>query len=102
MIGILCQEHDLPDGAQVQVAVRADDIDFSVHETGNGEIVERIFQGAFNLYRLRLDNGQVLHAFKPHTEVLPVGARHPRPPQPRTPAGSFLRGGTKWIRPCVL
>jgi iron(III) transport system ATP-binding protein len=74
-IGLLRQEHNLPDGARVQVAVRADDIDFSAHETGNGAVTERIFRGTFNLYRLRLDNGQVLHAYKPHTEVLPAGRR---------------------------
>jgi len=37
--------------------------------------VERFFRGAFNLYRLRLDTGQVLHAFKPHTDLLAPGAR---------------------------
>ncbi|MCK7519342.1 MAG: hypothetical protein MZV64_17260 [Ignavibacteriales bacterium] len=35
----------------------------------------RFFRGAFNLYRLRLNSGQILHAFTDHTKILPVGAR---------------------------
>jgi len=93
VIGILRQDHELPDGAQVQVAVRADDIEFSVHEAGNGAIVERIFLGAFNLYRLRLDNGQVLHAFKSHTEVLPAGARIHARLSPGHPLAIFCEAG---------
>jgi iron(III) transport system ATP-binding protein len=80
-IGLL--EQPVPEGlsGQVQVALRADDVDFTPVEGangddgGNGVIVERTFLGAFNLYRLRLDSGQVLHAFKGHTEIHPVGSR---------------------------
>ncbi len=61
--------------AQVEIALRADDVDFELSEMGNGVIVERFFRGAFNVYRLRLDSGQVLHAFKEHTQILPAGAR---------------------------
>ena len=75
-----------------EIAVRADDIDFSLHEPETAVIVERIFQGAFNLYRLRLDNGQVLHAFKPHTEVLPAGARIHACLNPGHPLAVFRRG----------
>jgi len=64
---------------QVQVALRADDVDFIPAKAGdcagNGVIDERFFLGAFNLYRLRLDSGQRLHAFKGHTEIHPVGSR---------------------------
>ena len=31
--------------------------------------------GAFNLYHLRVNSGQILHAFTDHTKILPVGAR---------------------------
>lgn len=74
-IGLLPQNENLPSGTRVEVAVRADDIGFSLDNAGNGVIIERIFRGAFNLYRLRLDTGQVLHVFKPHTELLPTGTR---------------------------
>lgn len=73
--GLLKQGVALPAPARVEVAVRADDISFELDETGNGAIAGRFFRGAFNLYRLRLDSGQVLHALKAHHEILPVGAR---------------------------
>jgi hypothetical protein len=50
-------------------------VDFVPDEAGNAAIAERIFLGAFNLYRLRLDSGQSVHAYKLHTVILPVGAR---------------------------
>jgi iron(III) transport system ATP-binding protein len=74
-IGLLPQAVSLPAAAPVEVAVRADDIDFDPDETGNAVIAARFFRGAFNVYRLRLDSGQILHAFKEHTCLLPVGAR---------------------------
>lgn len=74
-IGLLNQVVDLPIFTPVEIAIRADDIDFQIDGSGNSLIVERFFRGAFNLYRLRLDSGQILHAFTDHTQILPVGAR---------------------------
>lgn len=74
-IGFLNQVVDLPISTQVEIAVRADDIDFEVDGSGNSLIVGRFFRGAFNLYRLRLNSGKVLHAISDHTKVLPIGAR---------------------------
>jgi len=74
-IGLLKQTVDLPLATPVEIAIRADDIDFHVDGSGNSLIVERFFRGAFNLYRLRLDTGQILHAINDHTKVLPVGTR---------------------------
>ena len=74
-IGLLKQIVDLPVSTPVQIALRADDIDFHVDGSGNSVILERFFRGAFNLYRLRLDSGQTLHAFTDHTRILPVGVR---------------------------
>lgn len=74
-IGLISEVVDLPVSTPVEVAVRADDIDFQVDGSGNGVIVNRFFRGAFNLYRLRLDSGQVLHASTDHTRIHPVGAR---------------------------
>lgn len=74
-IGLLAEVVDLPISTPVEVAVRADDIDFQVDGSGNSVIVERFFRGAFNLYRLRLDSGQILHASTDHTRIYPVGAR---------------------------
>lgn len=74
-IGFLKQEVDLPFSTAVEIAIRADDVDFLVDGSGNSLIIDRFFRGAFNLYRLRLDTGQVVHAINPHTNVLPVGTR---------------------------
>lgn len=74
-IGLLKQIVDLPLSTPVEIAVRGDDIEFQIDGSGNSLIVERFFRGAFNLYRLRLNSGQILHALTDHTKILPVGAR---------------------------
>ncbi|HEX5839810.1 MAG TPA: ABC transporter ATP-binding protein [Anaerolineales bacterium] len=74
-IGLLNQVVDLPSSTAVEIAIRADDVGFVMDGSGNSLIVERFFRGAFNLYRLRLDSGQTLHAITDHTQILPVGAR---------------------------
>lgn len=74
-LGVLSQPVSLPSAAPVEVAVRADDVVFSPDPQGNSVIVDRMFRGMMNVYRLRLDSGLILHAFKEHTLVLPVGAR---------------------------
>jgi iron(III) transport system ATP-binding protein len=73
-IGLLPQ-HAGNGSAALEVALRADDVDFEPNEFGNGFITDRFFQGAFNVYRLRLDSGEVVHAYKDHTENLPEGMR---------------------------
>jgi iron(III) transport system ATP-binding protein len=74
-IGMLAQPGHLPVSTPVEVAIRADDIGFEVDAQGNGLIAERFFRGAFNIYRLKLDSGQMIHATTDHTRILPVGAR---------------------------
>lgn len=74
-VGFLPQPVALPLETPVEIALRADDVDFEPDSVGNARIAERFFRGAFNVYRLRLDSGQTLHAFKEHTQILPVGAR---------------------------
>ena len=74
-LGLLPQRLALSTGAAVEITLRADDVGFDIDPHGNGVIVERFFRGAFNLYRLRLDDGQILHAYKPHTVLHPLGTR---------------------------
>lgn len=74
-LGLLSQPVAINGSTPVDIALRADDVGFEPDEIGNAVIIERFFRGAFNVYRLRLDSGQVLHAFKEHTENLPVGNR---------------------------
>jgi iron(III) transport system ATP-binding protein len=74
-LGAVAAPAGLLPGAAVEVALRADDVDFRPDPAGNAVIARRIFRGAFNVYRLRLDTGETVHAFKEHTEILPAGAR---------------------------
>jgi len=74
-LGFLPQAEGLPPDSKVEVAMRADDVDFTLNETGNGCIEECFFRGAFYVYRLRLDTGETIHALKPHTAIHPVGKR---------------------------
>ncbi len=74
-VGLLSQTVPVNGSKSVEVALRADDVDFELSDSGNAIIVERFFRGPANLYRLRLDSGQVLHAIKDHTVIIPVGER---------------------------
>jgi iron(III) transport system ATP-binding protein len=74
-IGLFRQPVDAPVSSPVEIALRADDVGFYRNGEGNSVIIDRFFRGAFNLYRLRLNSGTVLHAFSEHTKILPVGAR---------------------------
>lgn len=74
-LGLVPQPLALALGTPVEIALRGDDVSFTPDPTGNGVIVQRLFQGAYNLYRLRLDGGQLLHAQMPHTALYPSGAR---------------------------
>jgi len=74
-MGLLLQQHTLPPNLPVEIAIRADDIDFSLSEQGNGKILNRFFRGAFNFYRVQLDSGEILHIFKLHTEIFDPGER---------------------------
>ena len=74
-IGLLKQVANLPIMTRVEIALRADDIEFEIDDSGNSVIVNCFFRGAFNLYRIRLDSGQTLHALTVHTQIFPVGTR---------------------------
>jgi iron(III) transport system ATP-binding protein len=72
-LGIVQQALRLPSKSKVEIAMRMDDVDFYPYDAGNGTIDERFFRGAFYIYCLRLDAGQIIPAPKPHTALLPVG-----------------------------
>lgn len=57
----------VPDGASVEVAVRADDVLITPHEAGNGRITSRQFIGIAYLYRIQLIDGTLVHSWQPHT-----------------------------------
>lgn len=74
-MGFLQQQHSFGNNLNVEIALRADDIDFTASSNGNGRIIQRFFRGAFNFYRVQLDSGEIVHAFKLHTEIFDPGER---------------------------
>jgi len=74
-LGLLTQEHSFRNNSDVEIAVRADDVDFQLQNPGNGKIINRFFQGAFNFYRIKLDSGAIVHVYKLHTEIFNPGER---------------------------
>jgi iron(III) transport system ATP-binding protein len=70
-IGLIPQRVDLEPGTEVELAVRADDISFEPDRESKSMVLARHFQGAMNLYRLRLPSGRLLHAYQPHTRIIP-------------------------------
>jgi iron(III) transport system ATP-binding protein len=79
-IGLLAQPVDLPDGEPVEVALRADDVDFEPQPDCGALVVERVFRGAYQLYTLRLPSGCLVHTLQPHTRLV----------RPGTPARVFV------------
>lgn len=74
-VGLLEQASAAPDGSQVEIALRADDVQFVPQADSQALILARHFRGALNLYRLRLPSGRILHAYKAHSEIYPPGTR---------------------------
>lgn len=91
-IGLLDQKMELPPGSQVEIAVRADDINFDLQEGAGGLIISRRFQGALNIYRLRLPSGVILHAYQPHTLILKPGMQVNVRPDAGHPLTCFFNG----------
>jgi iron(III) transport system ATP-binding protein len=73
-IGLIPQRVDLPPGTRVEVAIRPDDVTFELDPGSFCEVASRTFKGAYNIYRLSLPSGRVLHSLQPHIRTLPPGA----------------------------
>ena len=59
----------------LELMVRPDCLDCYLDDDGHGVIVEREFQGAFYLYRVRLSSGMEVRSLLSHIAEYPVGAR---------------------------
>ncbi|OQA47630.1 MAG: Sulfate/thiosulfate import ATP-binding protein CysA [Chloroflexi bacterium ADurb.Bin325] len=101
-LGTLTRVGALPVGTAVEVALRGDDVDFVPAENGNAVVRERFFRGAFNVYRLALDSGQVVHALKSHTEALPAGTRVRAYISAQHPLAVFPDGQAARLGRCVV
>ncbi len=63
----------LPVGSAVELAVRADDVTLARDRGSRALVLARHFQGAQNVYRVRLPSGRLLHSLQPHTLIWPPG-----------------------------
>ena len=74
-LGLLVQKVELPVGAMVEIAMRPDDVSFEPQAQGRSMVLERMFRGAYNVYRLHLPSGHLLHTYQPHTRLVKPGTR---------------------------
>ena len=65
-LGMVPRPLEARDGAKVEVMVRPDDISIHPEEAGQGRVVERVFQGAHNLYKVELPSGTTTHSLRLH------------------------------------
>jgi iron(III) transport system ATP-binding protein len=72
-VGLIRQRVGLPLGAAVELAVRADDVTIERDRGSKAIVLARHFQGAQNIYRVRLPSGRLLHSLQPHTLIWPPG-----------------------------
>jgi len=64
------------DGTKMDVLVRPDDLTADrVPEGGDGEVIHRRYLGPTVLYRVELDNGDVLECMHNHTDQVGIGTR---------------------------
>ncbi|MFQ5933683.1 MAG: TOBE domain-containing protein [Dehalococcoidia bacterium] len=71
--------------------VRPDDTQVVADETGEATVIAREFQGAQNLYTIRLPSGATIRSSQPSSVIFPVGAKVKITPA-RTRVALFPRG----------
>ena len=64
----------VPLSGPLEVMVRADCLDCCPSDEGEGIVVERVFRGAFFLYRVLLPSGNSVRCLLSHITEIPVGA----------------------------
>ena len=72
-VGLIHQRVRLPVGASVELAMRADDVSLERDRGGKALVLARLFEGAQNVYRVRLPSGRLLHSIQPHTLIWQPG-----------------------------
>lgn len=69
-LGTVEQPTTLPVGTAVDLAVRADDIRLTPDPDSACLVLNRLYRGVVNVYRVRLPSGRILHSLQPHTVSL--------------------------------
>jgi iron(III) transport system ATP-binding protein len=74
-LGDLANPRGYPDGAEVLVMIRPDDVHILPSTEAGPRILARRFHGSENLYTIGLPSGHIVHSSEASTNVYPVGAR---------------------------
>lgn len=88
-IGFLPQRVRLPEGTEVDVAVRFDDLSIDPRNGLSLKVEAKLFKGAQNRYRVRLPSGGSLHVELPHTVMIDPGSSLQISLQPGHPLACF-------------
>jgi iron(III) transport system ATP-binding protein len=64
----------LAEGLQIEVGFRPDDVDFKAASETNAMVIERVFKGSANLYKLKLKSGKIIQSMQPHFRIVNTGA----------------------------
>jgi iron(III) transport system ATP-binding protein len=91
-IGLVAQSVNLPIGTSVEIAFRADDVALIPDPAASARVFARHFKGAFNVYRIRLPSGRLIHSLQPHTFSLAPGAPVRVKPYPGHPLAYYSAG----------
>jgi iron(III) transport system ATP-binding protein len=73
-LGVLEQHTGLPDGSDVQVLVRPDDLELAPDAAGNAHVDRRLFRGIHNRYRVELPSGDAVYCLTDHSLRYEPGA----------------------------
>jgi len=74
-IGSLPAPRGVPNDTTLRVMIRPENISIEPSDTGQGIIQQRIFRGAFCLFKLELISGKTIHCLVPSTKNLSEGSR---------------------------
>ena len=74
-LGMIVQPTPGEPGREIEVMIRPHDVRLAPDGAGQGVVVAREFNGAENLYTVRLPSGRVVRSTQTHTHVLPLGSR---------------------------
>jgi len=72
-LGVLPQSLPLPEGTEIEIALRPDDVGIEADDSGNGRILSRQFMGIAHVYHVVLAGGSHVHSWQPHSLDLAPG-----------------------------
>ncbi len=72
-IGVIKQPKNVTGKKSIELMLRPDDVSISDDQAGKCRILERVFQGAHNLYKIALPSGNVVHSIELHYRTYSVG-----------------------------